>query len=96
METHFALFIFHFFFFISRMLCGDSSNRMRTRRHSVWRLVTETAFEFRQLFGVEHMFDAIRSAIDQTGIEVGLSEQINLPQPVTSDGVTSFFGSARG
>ena len=41
------------------------------------------------------MLDAIRSAIHEARVEIGLSEQINLPQPVTSDGITSLSSSAK-
>jgi len=58
------------------------------------RFATEAAFEFGQLIGIENVFNAIRSAIHQSWIKVGLGEQINLPKAMPSDGVASFLSSA--
>ena len=68
---------------------------MRAGRDAVRRFVTEATLEFRQLIGIENMFDAICTTIYQSGIEIGLSEQVDLPQSVASHGVSSRFGSVR-
>ena len=55
---------------------------MRAGRNSATGFRREQAFEMCELFGIEHMFDAVSTSIYESRIEVCLSQQINFPQPM--------------
>ena len=55
---------------------------MRAGRDRLLSLLREDTFKVRDLLGIEHVLDPVRSAIDQLRIEVGLRQQIDLPQSV--------------